>query len=332
MLLNEAPRGKVLTSAGLLVGVALLGVLTGCGGRTEPSSQYLDDQGLRAKVDQLAARLDFGVRDTSGAALDLEVEHERVVRKCVRSKGVPIQDPPAPATTSTVLPRVTDLELWLARGRALGLGTALSDPARLQQARTAGENDGHQEEGYPPGAEDLVYGKPGRTITVPLSGNWKGGSVTIPVGGCFGEATAQLYGVPAETFERTRLALPRVDDIIARSTAEQKVADALRDYAPCMRDRGFLVSSPAEILRTLGPMINEVMTAKKQPSDLVRAEQDLLAADAGCKTSTGLGTSFAQAFLEHGDAALKQNEAVIVEYRRMLDHARAQTGARGSGQ
>jgi hypothetical protein len=322
VLLIASGKGRRCSAAALSTVCAAILLLCGCGNTSAPSSDFMSDDELRAQVDSLVTRHRFGLYSGSGVSVDLEFAHERLNRQCLRSKGFTIGDPPPPTDSTSLLPEVDDLRLWLSRGEPLGLAAAVTDPERLQQLRQQiVDGKGHREEPYPAGAEEAVQGNPPVKITVPLPGG-HGGSVTIPIGGCFGWATEQLYGVHAETFERTRLALPRLDDTVSEAVAEPAVTRLLGSYASCMRDRGLDVETPSDLVEVVGPPVEATLEGSAQPSAVVEAESRAVSSDADCKSRSGVGTAFARAFVAHATANLSKTEGVVVEYQKMLNHAK----------
>lgn len=321
-------QGGRLRSATLVAALATatataIALVSGCGQDVKPSNQFLNDQALRTRVDRMADRFDFSAKQSAGQEVNMEVAHERLLRRCLRQSGVPIGEPNAHAEVRSVLPQVSKLDLWLSRGETLGLGAALSDPAELQKHRRALDKSvGHKEVPYPPGAERLVNGDPPVTVSIPLPGGG-GGSVEIPVGGCFGQATKDLYGVPAEQFERVRMALPRVDDILSQSVADNRVDDLLGSYHVCMQAASLDIESPAFVDEPLFKTAAAVIGGSQQPSAMAKVENEVLAADKKCKSSSGVGSAFAQSFLDHGAKALASTEGVVEEYKKMIDHAQA---------
>ena len=166
----------------------------------------------------------------------------------------------------------------------------------------------------------MADGDPPVMVNIPMA---DGGLVGVPVGGCFGQATTELYGVPAEKFERARLALPRVDDVVSQSVADSRVDDLLGSYHACKKAASYDVESPAGLDKPLFETASAVLEGSAQPATLVKIEREILAADKTCKSSSGIGTAFAHSFLDHGGKTLKNTEGVVVEYQKMLDHAAA---------
>jgi hypothetical protein len=302
-----------------LVGVVLAMSIAACGSESTPPQTT--DPDVRAKAESIASRLDGAGQARGG--LDSAAVHALLIRNCVEEHGVAVPDSPPLPRDPGVVPDVTDLDLWLNRGQPLGRGDALSDPRALQKQRQfvhAGETFAAPP--YPPEAEKYLEGDPPQHIELPLPGG-HGGSVIIPVGGCHGEATEKLYGVPAEKFERTRLALPRVDIVMDETVSDERVDDRLDDYEACMKDRDLQAPTPSAINEITAPVYSGVLDGSEQPSRLVELEQRAVAADQQCKKSSGLGDAFAASFVENGSAALRDSEGVVVEYGRMMRHARA---------
>jgi hypothetical protein len=293
----------------------------GCGSKAEPSTRFTSDAGLRAQVREVASQL--RVLDTATGGVDVRGLHAKLTDDCVRRHGVAVPQAPPLPTDPGIVRQITDLDLWLNHGQPLGRGTALSDPAQLQKQRGfLKETVEVVNPPYPPEGEKYLEGDPPQLLELPLPGG-HGGSVIIPIGGCHGKATETLYGVDAETFERTRMALPRLETVIDEAVADDRVDGRLGAYSDCMKKHDLDVRTPADLQDIVNPVYGAVLEGTQQPARLVALEQRVVAADAACKTSSGLGTAFAEALVERGRAALAKTEGVVVEYRRMMDHAKA---------
>ncbi len=304
-----------------LVGVVLAMSLVACGSQSTPPKSTSADPSMRSEVESIASRLDAAGR--AGGGLDTDAVHALLTRNCVRDRGVSVPDPsPLPKDPGTV-PEVTDLDLWLNRGQPLGRGNALSDPQVLQEQRQFVRQAAEfTAPAYPPEAAKYLEGDPPQLLELPLPGG-HGGSVTIPIGGCHGEATEKLYGVPAERFERTRLALPRLDVVMNETVSDERVDDRLDAYKACMKDHDLQARTPAALHEIVDPVYTGVLQGSEQPTRLAELEQRVVAADQKCKVDTGLGEAFVESFAEKGSAALRDTEGVVVEFDRMMRHARA---------
>lgn len=317
---DGGPVRRAAVGGRRLAGLVLVaGLIGGCGGAPKPSGEFAASGDLRQRADAIAQK----VQSISAGGLDTEALHTRLTNDCIREQGVEVANVAPPPVNPGVLPEITDLDLWLNRGQPLGLATALSDPAKLEEHRSfIKRNQDFENPPMSPEALKVSEGDPPKLVTIPLPGD-NGGSVSIPVGGCFGAATEKLYGTKAETFERTRLELPRLDTIMDKSTSDGRVDAAADGYAACMRQQGFKARTPSDLQDVIGPTLGGVLDGKEQPSRLAELERRAVASDMRCKTSSGLGTAFAKAFVENGEKALKGSEGVVIEYGRMMDHARS---------
>ena len=272
-------------------------------------------------MDAIASRLD--VQRSAAGGVDTEAVHAHLTADCVRRHGVSIPEPPPLPVDPGIVPQVSEFDLWLNRGQPLGRGTALSDPQNLQRQRNyLRETAEFVVPAYPAGSTKYVEGDPPQLLELPLPGG-HGGSAIVPIGGCHGEASARLYGVPAETFERTRLALPRFDTVINETISDGHVDDRIDDYETCMESQGLQARTPADVLDIIDPVYAGVLEGTEQPARLARLEQRAVAADRKCKENSGLGDAFAEAFTEKGRAALTDAEGVVVEFAEMMKHARS---------
>lgn len=299
-----------------------------CSRSAEPSDRFVTDQEFRSQVNSAARSVGIGATDASGA--DLAYVHVLLLRDCLRDKGISIGDPPPPSAEVRLLPEVDAAQLWLSAGEVFGYGAALSDPQTVQMLREPAEDGSGGGEPYPPDALPLIEGDPPELITEPLPGN-DGGSVTIPVGGCFGAATSALYGVPAAHFERTRLALPKPYALLAEALADEGVERAQPEYESCMRSLEHDVETPEDLAEEMSDAVTNVVAGRLAPQELTALEERLAQDDRSCKSTSGLGTAVAEAFLEASEDALAGGEGARAEYTTMLEHAGQVANARLAG-
>ncbi len=228
-------------------------------------------------------------------------EHGQIAADCVRAAGIDYsprwaQAPGAPFASSP----------WLL---PTGAGYGFSD----RTANTGGRT--------PAGWEAAMYGTPRMEVTISIE---NGGSVTVPVGGCHGQATEALYGVPAEDYERTYQqvrALP--DEAVRAAVQDGPVRDAAGRWSECLADQGWEAGTPDDLDNALASELAAADSDAAAREELVRREAALLEADTRCREQSGLQAAFDQAFVEHGTRLAAANQVALAPYRRMLDHATA---------
>lgn len=320
--LRGPSRATLYRSARALTAIGLTCGFVACGsGEADPSAEFRTNADLQRDADRFARQL------TSSFAVagmqDVELLRHRLVERCIERKGVSLP-PSAPLPVDPgLLPVITDLELWLNRGEPLGRAAALADASTLQRIRrqeTALAN--YQSAPWPAKAERYRFGDPPRSLDLAMPGEG-GGTITVQLGGCHGEAAATLFGVSAETYERTRLELPRPDAVLEQAIAADPVQASLDDYADCMEARKLNAPRPDDLHDVLGPVDAAVIAGREQPSTLVDLEARAVSADLTCKEESGLGTAFLTAFVDRARSAIRASEGAVAEHERMLEHARA---------
>jgi hypothetical protein len=320
--LRGLSRAALYRLARALAAVCLACGFVACGsGDSKPSADFRTDSALQRDADRFAKQLASSF--TVAGLHDVEVLRQRLVERCIERKGVPLPPSAPPPVDPALLPVITDLELLLNRGEPLGRGAALADASTLQRIRrheTAMAN--YQSPAWPAEAERYRFGDPPRKLDLTLPGE-AGGSITVQLGGCHGEAARTLFGVSAETYERTRLELPRGDVVLDQAIAADPVQASLDDYADCMEARGLKASRPDDLHDVLGPVDAAVIAGREQPSALVDLEARAVRADLACKEASGLGTAFLTAFVDRARSAIRGSEGAVAEHERMLEHARA---------
>lgn len=303
-------------------------LVAACSSPREPSSAFDDDAKLVARVQQVQDSVRVATGESIVPQSVLEQTHDRLKRACMREAGLDV--PPASAAlaaasgSSSAYREPTALDRWLARGRSFGLAEHLADPRVLQELRTS-ESDLPPDDRWSEPELAVLYGSPPERMTIPLPGEF-GGSVTFPVGGCFGTATQRLYGVSPIDYERAYQNVRGLSDLVDSVVAAEGVTRLLDSYGDCMQQRDLDVGSPADIPRLFQPWVEGIVEGSRSPQDFAVVERAAWAADFECKKASGLGSAFAVAFAEVVGNAVRENEGAIAAYREMLAHAATVVG------
>lgn len=304
-----------------VIALAAMGAV-GCSAPTATgaSDDYLSAP-VRARVVQSVQALDYPFEQDPSYAVRIANLQTRLINECVARQGVvPPKVADLPLDTAAVTPAQS--RLWLLPGDDYGVAVALSDPSVVAQLGTDGGVGGGSASDIPdPKAYDeAVYGSSQDRIEVPLEG---GGSVSVPVGGCFGEATETMYGVPAADYERAYEAVPNSREVMTALLADGGVRAATSAWSSCMKDAGYRADEPDGLYDVMSTWVSGVVSGSMLVSTVRRQEADLARADRDCRTSSGLGTAVSTTFLGLAATEIQGNEGVIQEYRSMVEHAQA---------
>lgn len=305
---------------------AVLGVLgsAGCSPAPEPSERYLDPD-LRSEVLARVQALNFPFDSDPAYAVRIANLQTRLINECVSRHGVvPPRTQELPYTTEVLTP--SEPRLWLLPEEDYGVASALSDPEVLAALLRAPSAD-VPPDGMPPDPEAYdraVYGPDDERISFPIPG---GGTASVPVGGCFGEATEAMYGVPAADYERTYYAIPNIRDVMTDVLADERVRRSVGAWASCMGEQGVRASGPADLYEAMSRWVEGVVEGSVRVAHVEELEHELARHDRACRTESGLGTEVAEVFLESARAALEGSEGVVLEYRAMIEHAQSVLGS-----
>lgn len=315
------PSRLVVPGALALVAVAL--GTTGCSPsvKTEPSDDYLSTA-TQAQVLQSVQALNYPYESDPSYSIRMANLQTRLINDCVAKQGVV---PPKVADLPLDIAAVTPAEsrLWLLPGDDYGVAVALADPSVVAQL---GSEEGLEPEagaGIPdPDAYDkAVYGSSDDRIEFPLEG---GGSASVPVGGCFGEATKTMYGVTdAADYERAYYAIPNIREVMTALRADDQVRAGISAWSSCMKDAGHDVGSPDDLYGAMNTWISGVVGGTMLVSTVEDQEHDLASVDRGCRTSSGLGTALSSRFLQLAESEIRGSEGAVQEYRTMIEHAQS---------
>lgn len=319
MTQKNARTRVTLTAA--LVTVAL--GITGCAGSPEPSDEFLDGD-VSARVLSAVHALDYPFEGDPAYAVRVGNLQTRLIDECVAAQGIPV-----PTATGVPLESasVSQSRLWLLPGDDYGVSAALYDPTVLAQLRAGQEPQGSSDLSADDTAayDQAVYGPEDERIDVPIE---DGGLVSVPVGGCFGEATEAMYGVDAETYERTYYEIPKMRTVMRELTADDEVQKTMSGWSSCMRDEGYRAKQPDDLYGVMNDWIAGVIDGTALVGAVAEAERSMAAADLGCRTESGFGTAVSTRFLAIAEAEIDAKEGVVQEYRTMIEHAQASLGDR----
>lgn len=315
---------KVRTRTAVLGALVALS-MAGCAGSPGPSEEFLAED-VSARVLSAVRALDYPFEDDPAYAVRASNLQTRLINDCVAAQGIPVPsvaDLPLEPASVTVSPS----RLWLVPGDDYGVSAALYDPTVLAQLRT--EAEAHDTPGLAAAEtaayDQAVYGPENERIELPVE---DGGTVSIPVGGCFGEATEVMYGVDAETYERTYAEVPRMQTVLTELTSDDDVRARMSDWSSCMGEAGYRASQPDDLYRVMSDWIAGVVDGTTLVGAVAEAERSLAAADVDCRTQSGFGTVVSERFLEIAEAEIAAKEGVVQEYRTMIEHAQASLGDR----
>lgn len=298
-----ARRRTVRRWAGL-GGVGVLVVAVAVGAQTlAPNTDALTD-GLASGNDGAQSTVDS--RETArllgAGGGDLFAEYVSLANDCLRKAGV--DAPPAPAASEAA---AGPSSLWLAPS-----GGSYGFAQRSQDATTGAPSD-------PERYIEVLYGQPREEITIGIEG---GGSVTMPTGGCHGEATEALYGVQVEQYERIyQQVRPLAEQAVEEAKRDRRVEGAAVRWSACLATAGWEARTPDGLDNALAPWMAAAEAGGPRHDALVSRESALYEADVQCRDQSGLQAAFDEAFAEHGARVAAEHEDVLLSYRRMLAHA-----------
>jgi len=302
--------------------IGLLVVVAGCGSGGTPSDEFLSG-GLAAEIQQRIDTLDYPAGQNNLADMELANLQTQLIHDCVVAEGlkVPPADLVGPGQGGFLAPDHSTI--WLTAGSDFGVARQLQDPRvvalmrRTEQAEAAPTKPTD----YPDNYDDVVYGADSDWITFQDPND--DGSTQVSIGGCFGKATEEMYGVSAETYQRTYYEKPWSEQVLEAATAAKPVRAATGHWSDCMNDHGYATKDPEELGKYMSRWLSGFLDGSMSIDKVTSAERELAAADKDCKTSSGLGTAVDKAFITEADKVIKGKEGVITEYRKMVDHALA---------
>lgn len=299
--------------------------MAGCSGSPGPSDEFLESE-VSARVLSAVRALDYPFEGDPAYAVRVGNLQTRLINECVAAQGIPVPTvADLPLESASV--SISQSRLWLLPGDDYGVSTALYDPVVLAQLRAGQEPQGSSELSADDTAayDQAVYGPEDERIDLPIE---DGGLVSVPVGGCFGEATEAMYGVDAETYERTYYEIPKMRTVMRELTADDEVQKTMSGWSSCMRDEGYRAKQPDDLYGVMNDWIAGVIDGTTLVGAVAEAERTLADADLGCRTESGFGTAVSTRFLAIAEAEISAKEGVVQEYRAMIEHAQASLGDR----
>jgi hypothetical protein len=301
------------------LGAAAVAVLASCSGGT-PSDEYLSGD-LAAQIQQRIDTLDYPSGQGALAELEEANLQTQLIHDCVVAEGLKVP-PPNLVDPDQGFIAPDNSTIWLTAGSDFGVARQLQDPGVAAYLRKASSQDARSGSSvYPTNYDDVVYGADSDWITI--QDPHDDGSTQVSIGGCFGKATEEMYGVPAETYQRAYYEKPWSNQVLDAAIATKAVRSAAGHWSDCMNDHGYATKDPADMGKYMSRWVEGSLDGSKSIDKITADEHKLAAADKDCKTSSGLGTAVDKAFIAEADKVIKGKEGVITEYRKMVDHALA---------
>ncbi|MBB2903304.1 hypothetical protein FHR75_004146 [Kineococcus radiotolerans] len=297
--------------------------------RTVPAAEQVrDGQRAAATVEDVLAQLPIATRD----GLDLGVSEQLLIDRCLTDQGVTIQRSPVAVDTGDRVGEaarrgrdVDDLSAWSTHASTYGVASSiravLTDPGTGQL--------GDFTDGVPDGYYQTLTGTPARELTLPVEDN---GSLTVTTSGCAGQGVEQLYGIDAETYTRTYVAVRGLPEQLLEDVAgDSALRVPLEEWSQCMGTRGHQVATPADLPVQVQTLRRDLLTDKADGTRATEADLDtfttaeaaLASADRDCKDTSALGSAFAQALARHWAPLAEEHAGELAAYRQMLQHAHA---------
>lgn len=300
--------------------IAVVAVVAGCGSGGTPSNEYLSGD-LAAQIQQRLDTLDYPAGQNDLADMEQANLQTQLIHDCVVAKGLKV--PPANLVgPDHGFAAPDNATIWLTAGSDFGVARQLQDPGVAAYLRKASSQDAPAgPSGYPKNYNDVVYGSDSDWITI--QDPHDDGSTQISIGGCFGKATEQMYGVPAETYQRAYYEKPWSNQVLEAATSTKAVRSASGHWSDCMNDHGYATKDPEDMGKYMSRWVDGSLDGSMSIDKITADERKLAAADKDCKTSSGLGTAVDKAFITEADKVIKGKEGVITEYQKMVDHALA---------
>ena len=316
------PLAKISTVLGIMAVAAVVPSIAGCSSSPSPSDDYLQPD-VSTRVLQDVQALNYPFESDPSYSVRIANLQTHLINACVEKQGIvpPVVDD-IPFESTAVTP--SESRLWLLPSADYGVAAALADPAVVAALAAGDDEPGSDAEAPPPDSKayDLaVYGAPDSRISIDIPGV---ASVTVPVAGCFGEATKTMYGVDdAADYERTYYAIPNIRDVMQALEADGDVRRTVAAWSTCMKDSGYQVATPSDLYGTMSSWVDGVVNGTQAVSDIRNQEASLAQADTACRTSSGFGTTVSQTFLKLADEKIAGSEGVIQKYRAMIAHAQS---------
>lgn len=313
LLTHRRPALSVFASLAVALSVA------GCSSSPGPSEDFLEAD-TAARVVTAVQALDYPFESDPSYAVRVGNLQTRLINECVAAQGIPVPIVgDLPLENASVA--VSQSRLWLVPGDDYGVSAALYDPKVLAQLRSTPE----PQEAEGTAAEDeayyqAVYGPEDERIDFPIGDD---GTASVPVGGCFGQATETMYGVDAATYERTYYEIPSMREIMRTLTADDDVRASMSSWSSCMKDSGYRADQPDDLYGVMNDWIAGVVEGVTPVGVVAEAERELASADLACRTESGFGTAVSTRFLELAEAEIAAKEGVVQEYRTMVEHAQS---------
>ncbi|NOY55361.1 MAG: hypothetical protein GXP34_05165 [Actinobacteria bacterium] len=285
--------------------------------RSAPPAAVLTaaEQRSLARVERDLVNVDYFTSQEVDVVAEAKAELEY---RCLRNAGIDWR-PPGPSDipdTPNPLNAIRPPDLWLHQDGPIGLATPLAEPGTLDTFLSSLRSADSAMQEYPPappGWEDAEFGNPRREITIDIGG---GGSVTVPVSGCAGQVVEQLYGVDAAAYHRTRTAAIVASKVLDQVVGNESVADATRRWSTCMHRQGYRVATPDDLYELFQSDFEGLINGTRTIADLSETDAAVGAADAECKTQSGLATTFARTLIDVGEERLRRNEGVLAAYAK----------------
>jgi hypothetical protein len=232
-----------------------------------------------------------------------------LINQCLRDRGLTFQQnlpstqkqPPDSARVDVVGVLLADTD-----------GYGLADYLALQQQSL--DDQEVTEPLIPPGEGEL--------IAVALWGDDSAPRVQIeeengtinsfPTTGCQAEAQEEVYGVTVEVYERTRLGLPSITEVIEAVSSDPSLAILEGEWGRCMTDHGFgRIHTLDDLLETTYETYVNYAEESDGVARLASWETEIAEADSGCRAETTFGNAVVDSFLSHGHEILSGHEELF---------------------
>jgi hypothetical protein len=236
-----------------------------------------------------------------------------LTNECLRDADVAFAVPvPPPASDRAA--SFSPVVLWLPPSEAFGIAESMYAGATIPPEPPSTQPPD------PDAYQAAMYGDPPERVAVVFSDAVE---ALRPVGGCAGQVTEELYGVPPADYERAYAVRPRPDEPFNTALADLTVNSSLESWSRCMRTFGHKADNPEEFGAEIAETVGRGIESGEELAALVDAERRFADADATCKASSGLGDAFSNAYTRAVETVLTNAEGQLIVFAQMLDHARA---------
>jgi hypothetical protein len=136
---------------------------------------------------------------------------------------------------------------------------------------------------------------------------------SFPTTGCQAESQEAVHGVGVGEYERTRLGLPSITEVVDSVRSDPEVTALEGAWSRCMSAKGYRnVSGLTDLFDVTYETYLQHAEQPDGVTQLASWEAEIASADSACRMDTGFGNAVNASFVSNGERILEDHEDVFV--------------------